>query len=58
VGGFEPENTIGTVGPIIDNTEVKIAADLLETAKSESVMKGYYNQPELTAKVRQRRLVP
>ncbi|RFP66111.1 long-chain fatty acid--CoA ligase [Hymenobacter lapidiphilus] len=51
VGGYDPkENMIGTVGPIVDNTEVKIAADGEILTKSESVMKGYYNQPELTAK--------
>ncbi|MDF7814615.1 long-chain fatty acid--CoA ligase [Hymenobacter sp. YC55] len=51
VGGYEPENNmIGTVGPIIDNTEVKIAQDGEILTKSESVMKGYYNKPDLTAK--------
>ncbi len=51
VGGFEPENNlIGTVGPIIDNTEVKIAPDGEILTKSASVMKGYYNKPDLTAK--------
>ncbi len=51
VGGYEPENNmIGTVGPLIDNMEVKIAADGEILTKSASVMKGYYNKPELTAK--------
>ena len=50
VGGYEPENNmIGTVGPLIDNMEVKIAADGEILTKSASVMKGYYNKPELTA---------
>ncbi|MFC6221712.1 AMP-dependent synthetase/ligase [Hymenobacter artigasi] len=52
VGGFEPENNmIGTVGPLIDNMEVKIAADGEILTKSASVMKGYYNKPDLTAEV-------
>ena len=51
VGGYEAENNmIGTVGPLIDNMQVKIAADGEILTKSASVMKGYYNQPELTAK--------
>ncbi|WBO84562.1 AMP-dependent synthetase/ligase [Hymenobacter yonginensis] len=51
VGGYEPENNmIGTVGPIIDNTQVKFAPDGEILTKSESVMLGYYNKPELTAK--------
>jgi long-chain acyl-CoA synthetase len=50
VNGFEPENNkIGCVGPLIDNTEVKIAADGEILTKSPSVMKGYYNKPDLTA---------
>ncbi|MDQ2793573.1 MAG: AMP-binding protein, partial [Bacteroidota bacterium] len=51
VGGYEAENNmIGTVGPLIDNMQVKIAEDGEILTKSASVMKGYYNQPELTAK--------
>ena len=51
VGGYEPENNmIGTVGPLIDNMQVKIAEDGEILTKSASVMKGYYNKPELTAK--------
>ncbi|QNP53016.1 AMP-binding protein [Hymenobacter qilianensis] len=52
VSGFERENNfIGAVGPVIDNTEVKIAADGEILTKSASVMKGYYNKPELTKEV-------
>ncbi len=52
VGGYEPENNmIGTVGPLIDNMEVKIAADGEILTKSASVMKGYYNKPDLTKEV-------
>jgi long-chain acyl-CoA synthetase len=50
VGGYEPENNmIGTVGPLIDNMEVRIAQDGEILTKSASVMKGYYNKPDLTA---------
>jgi len=50
VGGYESENNmIGTVGPLIDNMEVQIAADGEILTKSASVMKGYYNKPDLTA---------
>ena len=52
VGGYEAENNmIGTVGPLIDNMDVKIAADGEILTKSASVMKGYYNKPDLTAEV-------
>jgi len=50
VNGYERENNmIGAVGPLIDNMEVKIATDGEILTKSASVMKGYYNKPELTA---------
>ena len=49
VNGFERENNmIGAVGPIIQNVAVQIAADGEILTKSASVMKGYYNKPELT----------
>ncbi|OGX87573.1 AMP-dependent synthetase/ligase [Hymenobacter glacialis] len=51
VGGYEKENNmIGTVGPVVEGVQVKIAADGEILTKSASVMKGYYNQPDLTAK--------
>ncbi|MVN77988.1 AMP-binding protein [Hymenobacter sp. HMF4947] len=50
VNGYEAkDNMIGAVGPLIENMEVKIAADGEILTKSASVMKGYYNKPELTA---------
>jgi long-chain acyl-CoA synthetase len=50
VNGYERENNmIGAVGPLIDDMEVKIAEDGEILTKSASVMKGYYNKPELTA---------
>jgi long-chain acyl-CoA synthetase len=50
VNGYERENNmIGAVGPLIDNMEVKIAADGEILTKSASVMLGYYNKPEQTA---------
>ena len=51
VGGYQKENNmIGTVGPVVEGVQVKIAADGEILTKSASVMKGYYNKPDLTAK--------
>ncbi len=40
---------IGTVGPLLDNVQVKFAEDGEILVKAPSVMMGYYNLPEKTA---------
>jgi long-chain acyl-CoA synthetase len=42
---------IGSVGPVIDGVEIKIAEDGEILSRGPHIMKGYFNKPEMTAEV-------
>jgi len=45
------DRMFGTVGPLIENVQVKFADDGEILCKGDNVMVGYYKHPELTAEV-------
>lgn len=54
VNKFRSEDRrIGTIGPVIQNVEAKLAADGEILVRGKNIMMGYYKNPELTAEVMQ-----
>lgn len=52
VNRFEEENRrFGTVGPLMDGVDVKIAEDGEILCSGPNIMMGYYKRPDLTAEV-------
>lgn len=53
VNRYEPvkDRMFGSVGPLIDGVEVKIAEDGEILCKGPNIMMGYYKRPDLTAEV-------
>jgi len=50
VNRFEPEDRrVGTIGPLIDNVEVKLADDGEILCRGNNIMMGYYKHPQQTA---------
>jgi long-chain acyl-CoA synthetase len=47
----EKNRMFGTVGPILEGVEVKLAEDGEICCKGDNVMMGYYKRPDLTAEV-------
>jgi long-chain acyl-CoA synthetase len=52
VNHFEPLNCkLGTVGPVLENVQVKISEEGEILCKGPNIMLGYYKEPELTKEV-------